>query len=614
MFERPTAGLRVLVTVVMVLILGAGTSSMASQPPRSTRATEVIHLAAQTETHPHITWLTVTGAEGNLWLLGEYTCSSGTCLAIFESENGGESFVRVPVPPVHARFFITQGTMTPRGLPTGSLLFANREDGYAYSSDGPTGEDSFFWTGDGGTTWQRVQLGGALAAPVVVADGRAYAVTYECRSATCSSYDLVSSPVAENEWITTRNFLSVETKGEGQNVSLSAFGSSVWLVLTPQGGEQGGRLLVSRDYGRVWSALPSDQIGGAFSCSITATSVQTLWGTCYGLHSSATVRSTDGGRRFFGIAGSSPLPDISLFPLSDEKAVLLDSFTGSWNLEVTTDGGHSFKSVLANRELFAVGFATGTTWVVPGGPNNGALYRTTNAGRSWQSVKAPTVTATTTVSSADLSRFVALAHKGLREPFQATYRFVPPLGRWGGGHVYDFRVWSEPAVGSFPEGNFVYESPFGRGTFRFIQTGRGDDYECLEMAPRRTWRCVGPFGPQTVGQIMLVEGYRMPMWVMENLTTSVVGPVLSHRTVLRRRLWCLSIVNVQAEGVLCLTKTGQLAFDAKRFVGSSQLELVSLVLTASKSAFLLPAKPKPWTGAVLPNLCGKLQCPSPGML
>jgi photosystem II stability/assembly factor-like uncharacterized protein len=321
---------------------------------------------------------------------------------MFESENGGESFVRVGVPPVRAGFFGTQAVITPRGLPTGSLLFANREDGYAYSSGGPTGEDSFFWTGDGGTTWQRVQLGGALAAPIVVADGRAYAVTYECRSATFSSYDLVSSPVAENDWTTTRNFFLVETKGEGQNVSLSAFGSSVWLVLTPQGGGPGGRLLVSRDYGRVWSGLPSDQIGGAFSCAITATSVQTLWGTCYGLYSSATVRSTDGGRRFFGIAGSSPLPDLSLFPLSDEKAVLLDSFTGLWNLEVTTDGGHSFKSVLANRGLFAVGFATGTTWVVLGGPNNGTLFRTTNAGRSWQVVKAPLVTATTSVSRAGL--------------------------------------------------------------------------------------------------------------------------------------------------------------------------------------------------------------------
>lgn len=270
MFEKPKAGLRIFVMVVMVLILGAGTTSASARPAKTTRTAQAVHPATQTEAHAHVTWLTVTGAAGNLWLLGDYPCSSGTCLAIFRSENGGESFIRVGVPPVHA--------LEPRGLPTGSLLFANRQDGYAYSSDGPSGEDSFFWTGDGGTTWQGVQLRGALAASIVVADGRAYAVTYKCRDPACSSYDLASSPVAENDWTTTRNFLPVETKG--QNVSLSAFGSSVWLVLTPQGGGSGGRLLVSRDRGRTWSALPPDQIGGVFSCSITATSAQTLWGTC----------------------------------------------------------------------------------------------------------------------------------------------------------------------------------------------------------------------------------------------------------------------------------------------------------------------------------------------
>jgi len=229
MFEKPKAGLRILVMVVMVLILGAGTTSASARPAKTTRTAQAVHPATQTEAHAHVTWLTVTGAAGNLWLLGDYPCSSGTCLAIFRSENGGESFVRVGVPPVHA--------LEPRGLPTGSLLFANRQDGYAYSSDGPSGEDSFFWTGDGGTTWQGVQLRGALAAPIVVADGRAYAVTYKCRDPACSSYDFASSPVAENDWTTTRNFLPVETKG--QNVSLSAFGSSVWLVLTPQGVAQG---------------------------------------------------------------------------------------------------------------------------------------------------------------------------------------------------------------------------------------------------------------------------------------------------------------------------------------------------------------------------------------
>jgi hypothetical protein len=87
--------------------------------------------------------------------------------------------------------------------------------------------------------------------------------------------------------------------------------------------------------------------------------------------------------------------------------VLLDSFTLTWDLEVTIDGGRSFKSVLADKDLRSVGFATDTTWLVLGGANNGeasTLYRTTNGGRSWQFVKAPLVTATTTVSRAQLSR------------------------------------------------------------------------------------------------------------------------------------------------------------------------------------------------------------------
>jgi hypothetical protein len=230
--------------------------------------------------------------------------------------------------------------------------------------------------------------------------------------------------------------------------------------------------------------------------------------------------------------------------------------------------------------------------------------------KSFPSSARPRPTAPTTVSRAELSRFVALAHRGLREPFESVYRFNPPVGNWG-DQLRNFRLWSEPPADSDHEGNFVYEAPFGRGTFRFIQKRYGD-YECLRTAPPRSWKCVGPFGAQSIMQSQQVEGYRMPLWIMEyDLTTDLVGSlVFSHRTLFGRRLWCL---DQESEGVLCLTKTGQLAFDDKLFIGS-QLELVSLVLTESKSAFLLPAKPKPWRGQVLPNLCGKVQCPSIGLL
>ena len=288
--------LGVIAMVVMVLSLVAGASSASSRPAATTRpktpavrAISVSRSPAEAGTPANIKWLTVNGAAGDLWLLGDYPCQGRACLVILRSVNDGASFVRVGSPPVRGEFGVT-----PSGLSIGSLLFVNRDDGYAYSYGGPTGDHSFYWTDNGAMTWQRVQLDGALAAPIVVSDGRAYAVTFGCTSASCTSYALASSSVSHNDWTTTKNLPSTETKS--QNVSLAAFGPKLWVVLTPQSGGRGGRLLVSQDYGRTFSTLRSDEFGfgGVFSCSLDATSARTLWVTCYGLHSSGTARSTDG--------------------------------------------------------------------------------------------------------------------------------------------------------------------------------------------------------------------------------------------------------------------------------------------------------------------------------
>jgi hypothetical protein len=156
------------------------------------------------------------------------------------------------------------------------------------------------------------------------------------------------------------------------------------------------------------------------------------------------------------------------------------------------------------------------------------------------STSPPTTTSnpsTKTISRVDLDKFVALAHKGLSEPFEATYRLVYPKGT-GKSDLHDFRIWSEPPVGSDVWGNFVYEAPFGSGTFRFIENGR-DDYECLRAAPEDKWSCVGPYYPTSNDGIMQVEGYRYPMWVAGEMTTALGPPLtLSYRVVLGRRLWC----------------------------------------------------------------------------
>jgi len=223
---------------------------------------------------------------------------------------------------------------------------------------------------------------------------------------------------------------------------------------------------------------------------------------------------------------------------------------------------------------------------------------------------APSTTTTASVlkvaSRADLARFVALAHKGLREAYRATYRYVPPQDK------PDFSLSYEPTSTDPENSSFVYEAAFGHGTFRFIKNRRGD-YECLRASLSSAWRCVGPFGLQSIGQFQQVDGYRLPIFAAENIATNLVGPLaLFHKTVLGRDLWCLSI---QAEGYLCLTKTGQLALASDMFV-SGQLEAVSLALNPSTSAFVPPAKPMPWNKGVLPNqyLCGTPFCASQGLL
>ncbi len=123
---------------------------------------------------------------------------------------------------------------------------------------------------------------------------------------------------------------------------------------------------------------------------------------------------------------------------------------------------------------------------------------------------APRTTTTTapvskTVSRADMARFVGLAHEGLREPFEAAFRHLPPEDR------PDFSLWYEPTGAEPDNSSFVYEAAFAHGTFRFIKN-RSGDYECLRASPSSVWRCVGPFGPQSIGQFQQVDGYRLPIF------------------------------------------------------------------------------------------------------
>ena len=555
-------------------MLSAGTCS-ATSPTTA-------YVASQAEALPHITPTAVTGADGYLWLAGTYPCATGTCPVLMRSADGGSTWARVGSPPQSIDV----------------IHFANRTDGYAYFPGGDIRAHILYWTGDGGKNWRRAltQFPNSPGPLVVTANGRAYAlVSKDCSASGCKSLDLASSAVTGDLWTTRR--LSLTPHEVNSDVELAAFGSKVWVIVAAAG--ENAAILVSNNGGRTFANLPSRGMLGGLDCRATATSATTLWGFCATGSLGYPVRSTNGGRDFKTLSGwrGEAANAGVIIPLTNTDAIFLPGGPDMW---LTRDGGRHFTSLLqfpnpsASSEIAIAGTATWLDYT-PGEPHS--LLRTTNGGRSWQPVQAPNVPTT------PLDQFSALVRHGLRVPFEASYRFVPQTDG------PDFRIWSEPAVGKEHEGNFVYEATFRRGTFRFIQNRKGD-YECLRLSPKSAWKCVGPFGPKSIGQIMTIEGYRLPLFIAGQIDDGLAAPlVFFHKTVLGRRLWCL---NVRSEGYLCLNKTGQLALVSSLFV-SGQLEAVSLTLNPSTAAFVPPAKPTPWTKDVLPNLCGAVQCPSNGM-
>lgn len=370
--------------VAMTLTLAACTSSVSPATTTTTRS------RTQTEAHPRVTWDAVTGASGILWLLGSYRCSTGIngmCYTIMRSTNGGASFSRMLYP-----------STSPPSVKAGdqALSFANAEDGYLYVSYLHYG---LYWTGDGGKVWRLTQpggraawrgpeLGGPLLSQIVTTNGRSYVLVYEgCSQDQCASIDLAASADTSDTWTDTRLELTVDSL-----VSIAAFGQKVWLIVTSGGGST-ARMLVSDDAGKHFASLPSTGMLGQ-ACNATATSATTLWGFCIGGHSGYAVHSTDGGRVFASLPGQPGASNAGdILPVSGTTAIFQNGDRP--NVWLTRDGGQHFTSVLRSRNLsssFDVAVASTTTWLAleqsPTGVNN-MIWRTTDAGRSWQQVKLP---------------------------------------------------------------------------------------------------------------------------------------------------------------------------------------------------------------------------------
>jgi len=307
------------------------------------------------------------------WMLGTARCltGSGTCDAIVRTTDGGSKFAGIPSPPVNASH-VTQ------------LRFANALDGYAF--------DPELWvTTNGGGSWAKVTTPGPVA-ELEAAQGEVYALTCPAGFASCTSMDLLRSPVGLREW---QHVTTPVRLGYGAQFAVS--GPNLYLL---SGNDPPLVLLYSADrastfHKRVDPCTPT--LGGRVMAA--ADGSPTLWAACPTGTMAGVTLSTNGGRTWQVATPSGE------FPNSVGLAVASSSVALAWpgeetskvppaTLDRTRDGGKTYSAALSVSRTSTVlwaGFSDATRAYALIARDGSAttstrLYESNDAGTTWHRV------------------------------------------------------------------------------------------------------------------------------------------------------------------------------------------------------------------------------------
>lgn len=269
------------------------------------------------------------------WLLGTAPCPRPVCTSIVRTTDGGAHFVGLPAPVAPLA-----GAGTDTGISV--LRFADPLSGFA----GPAGAPGRLWeTHDGGRRWSPGPSG---VVTFTVSGGLVYAVAGRISAGLATNLRLLTSPADADRWRSTALPVSSSTA----LLSLTAYGSSLWLSLSPGPGHPPAQtLLASSDGGRTFTSLASPCVPG-LGGEIEAASARVLWAVCPTGMMAGAWRSVDAGSHWAQLpagAGNGNRLALSngakIAAAGVSTAVL--SPGGSAGLLRTTDGGRSFVPVSA---------------------------------------------------------------------------------------------------------------------------------------------------------------------------------------------------------------------------------------------------------------------------
>jgi hypothetical protein len=282
------------------------------------------------------------------------------------------------------------------------MRFADRDDGWIYTSPGGSHLPSQMWsTHDGGQTWVQVDVpsAGQTIGDLEAAGGEVSLVVYgPCQpgSTGCrgqAQEEILSSPAGSDNWVPSPVQPSVGA-GPVLDPQITLWGSYGWLVNNNRTVVSGARLNPSSGWSG-WTPPCSTANGAGVLAASSATDLyavcaEGMWGT----PDAGTIashnwlfHSADGGQTFTAVGqvpGNNPL-SFTVAPGNDQTMVLAD---GTLGLEASFDGGRTWSTVgPAGRSFGYVGFTTAAQGVAISYQSGAALYMTRDGGHTWSPVQ-----------------------------------------------------------------------------------------------------------------------------------------------------------------------------------------------------------------------------------
>jgi photosystem II stability/assembly factor-like uncharacterized protein len=325
----------------------------------------------------------VTGLTVNLPRIGLIGGDAGKIVtgggcAVRRSDDGGETFSRLPFAPSDASCPFSVAT----------LSFPSSNVGYLLLSDG-----NVVSTADGGRTFSRKTAvpGGAVAnnaAPDLLCMTETICVAVTPAGTVQRTTD------GGGSWTQVAPSAGAPLRG------LEAVGTSLYAV--------GNNLTVlkSTDGGLTWERKPVTNTPPGHLTSISCTEDDTcLIATEAG---NQLLQTTDGGETYKSIAPSSD--SIYAVDFASTSRVVVAGTLGSAAL--SEDGGETWRTIGSRiAGSFSVLHAASETLAYAGG-SNGVLARTLDSGRTWANVSTPTVANVTGIAAPSATRVFVLAHDG----------------------------------------------------------------------------------------------------------------------------------------------------------------------------------------------------------